>query len=457
MLADQLDLPVHLHTARDRAGSRASRCEKHGQRPLARLDRLGLVNDRLIAVHMTQLTDAEIAPVRRARRQRGALPGIQPQARLGLLPGLRSCSAPASTSPSAPTAAPATTTSTCSARCAPPRCWPRPWPTMPPRSTPPRALRAATLGGATRDRASTHLIGSIEPGKQADLVCVDLSTLETQPLHHVVSQLVYASGRHQVSDVWIAGQRASCASACWSTWTSTAIVANARQWRDRIAARADGECAPMHDDQRRDGQLPPGRARQVRRAGPPLVGSGRPAEGAARAESGAPGLRRRARRTARRARARRRLRRRPAQRGAGAARARRSPRIDLAPELVKVARLHGLESGVQGRLPPAVGRGAGRGSARHVRRDHLHGDARARARSGRRSSPPARRCSSPAAACSCPRSTARRPRSRWRSSAPNTSRACCPRARTSTATSSSRPNWPRGCARPGCSWRTSAA
>ena len=34
-----------------------------------------------------------------------------------------------------------------------------------------------------------------------------LAAIETQPLYHVISQLVYASGRHQVSDVWIAGVR----------------------------------------------------------------------------------------------------------------------------------------------------------------------------------------------------------------------------------------------------------
>src|SRR3546814_4622635 len=59
MLADQLDVPVHLHlheTAQEVAQSQ----EKHGQRPFARLDRLGLFNDRLIAVHMTQVTEAEI-------------------------------------------------------------------------------------------------------------------------------------------------------------------------------------------------------------------------------------------------------------------------------------------------------------------------------------------------------------------------------------------------------------
>jgi len=66
------------------------------------------------------------------------------------------------------------------------------------------ALRAATLGGAKAIGLEDE-IGSIEAGKQADLICVDVSPLETQPLYHIPSQLVYAAGRHQVSDVWIAG------------------------------------------------------------------------------------------------------------------------------------------------------------------------------------------------------------------------------------------------------------
>src|SRR3546814_8728905 len=68
----------------------------------------------------------------------------------------------------------------------------------------PHALRAATLGGAKAMGLDT-LVGSIEVGKQADLVCVDLAQVETQPVHNVVSQLVYATGRHQVGDVWIGG------------------------------------------------------------------------------------------------------------------------------------------------------------------------------------------------------------------------------------------------------------
>ncbi|MEP6941217.1 MAG: amidohydrolase family protein, partial [Rudaea sp.] len=68
------------------------------------------------------------------------------------------------------------------------------------------ALRAATLNGA-RAIGLGEITGSIEAGKQADLVAVRLADLETQPVYHALSQLVYATGRHQVSDVWIGGVR----------------------------------------------------------------------------------------------------------------------------------------------------------------------------------------------------------------------------------------------------------
>jgi 5-methylthioadenosine/S-adenosylhomocysteine deaminase len=95
------------------------------------------------------------------------------------------------------------------------------------------ALRAATLGGA-RALGFGEKIGSIEVGKQADLTCVDLSALETQPLHHVVSQLIYATGRQQVSDVWIAGQPKLLQRELVGMDVG-AITANAKQWRARIA------------------------------------------------------------------------------------------------------------------------------------------------------------------------------------------------------------------------------
>ena len=63
---------------------------------------------------------------------------------------------------------------------------------------------------------------------------MDLSALETQPLHHVLSQLVYATGRQQVSDVWIAGQRKLRARMPVGM-DLDGIIANARQWRSRIS------------------------------------------------------------------------------------------------------------------------------------------------------------------------------------------------------------------------------
>jgi len=60
VLSDQLDIPVHCHV-HETAHEVEESIKLHGMRPIARLDQLGLWNDRMIAVHMTQLTEAEIA------------------------------------------------------------------------------------------------------------------------------------------------------------------------------------------------------------------------------------------------------------------------------------------------------------------------------------------------------------------------------------------------------------
>ena len=237
MLADQLDMPVHCHV-HETAHEVAESQQQHGQRPLARLDRLGLVNDRLIAVHMTQLADAEIALC----AERGVSVVHCPESNLKLASGF--CRAAdlhragvnlaigtdgaASNNDldmfgearSAALLAKAVADDASALDAA-------------------STLHAATLGGA-RALGFDHLVGSIEVGKQADLVCVDMGQLETQPLHHVVSQLIYACGRHQVSDVWISGRR-KLQERQLTGMEPAAIVANARQWRDRILAVRVGE------------------------------------------------------------------------------------------------------------------------------------------------------------------------------------------------------------------------
>ena len=60
MYSDQLDIPVHVHV-HETAFEVEDAFQKHGERPLSRLRRLGLLNRNLIAVHMTQLNESEIA------------------------------------------------------------------------------------------------------------------------------------------------------------------------------------------------------------------------------------------------------------------------------------------------------------------------------------------------------------------------------------------------------------
>lgn len=80
-----------------------------------------------------------------------------------------------------------------------------------------------------------NIVGSIEPGKRADLVCVDMDRIEAQPLYNPISQLVYATGRQHVTDVWIDG-RPQLREGVLLDIDTAGLIANARQWRGRIAA-----------------------------------------------------------------------------------------------------------------------------------------------------------------------------------------------------------------------------
>ena len=63
----------------------------------------------------------------------------------------------------------------------------------------------ATLDGA-KALGLDRRIGSIEPGKQADLVAVNLSALELSPCFDPLSHLVYAASRQDVSHAWVDGE-----------------------------------------------------------------------------------------------------------------------------------------------------------------------------------------------------------------------------------------------------------
>jgi 5-methylthioadenosine/S-adenosylhomocysteine deaminase len=66
-------------------------------------------------------------------------------------------------------------------------------------------LGAATLGGAKALGQEAH-IGSLLPGKAADLCAVRLDEWTMQPCYDPASHLVYAAGREQVTHTWVAGK-----------------------------------------------------------------------------------------------------------------------------------------------------------------------------------------------------------------------------------------------------------
>ncbi|MDA8310998.1 MAG: amidohydrolase family protein [Actinomycetota bacterium] len=67
-----------------------------------------------------------------------------------------------------------------------------------------QALEMATIGGARALRLD-HLVGSLEPGKQADITCFDTEDFDWRPLHNPVANLVYGSTGHSVDTVLVAG------------------------------------------------------------------------------------------------------------------------------------------------------------------------------------------------------------------------------------------------------------
>ncbi|MBT2143016.1 MULTISPECIES: TRZ/ATZ family hydrolase [unclassified Rhodanobacter] len=232
MLSDQLDIPVHLHT-HETAHEVEDEKARSGLRPFQRLQKLGLVNDRLIAVHMTQLTDGEIAacaaagvsvvhcPESNLKLASGFCPAEKLRlAGVNVALGTDGC---ASNNDLDMFGEMRTAALLAKAVAGDAAAFDAAF-----------ALRAATLNGAKAIGLEAK-IGSIEVGKQADFTAVRLNELETQPMFHVISQLVYATGRHQVSDVWIAGRRKLAGRELVGMDTA-AILERTRAWRERIAS-----------------------------------------------------------------------------------------------------------------------------------------------------------------------------------------------------------------------------
>lgn len=231
-LSDQLYLPVHIHLHETADEIRKS-MEKTGKRPLARLEEIGLLNYLLVAVHMTQVTDEEID-----RTAKNAVSVVHcPESNLklasGFCPVQKFLAAGVNVALGTDGAASNNdldllgemrTTALLGKAVA----------GDPGKLDAQQVLRMATINGA-RALGLADATGSLEPEKWADITCIDLGRINTQPVYDPVSQLLYAAGREQVSDVWVAGRQLVAGGELLRMDTGQ-IMSKAVEWQNRIQA-----------------------------------------------------------------------------------------------------------------------------------------------------------------------------------------------------------------------------
>jgi len=229
-LAEELDLPIHIHV-HETAFEVKQAIDQTGLRPLSRLHDKGILSPRLLAVHMTQLTDDEIellatsnanvvhCPESNLKLASGYCP-VQSLTKAGVNVALGTDGAASNNDldmlGEMRTAALLAKTVAADASAIPAQ----------------QALRMATINGA-KALGLDDTIGSLEVGKAADIVAIDMGVLETQPLYHVISQLVYSTSRNQVRHVWVAGQQLLKDNQL-TTIDENEVIKKSRAWRDKI-------------------------------------------------------------------------------------------------------------------------------------------------------------------------------------------------------------------------------
>jgi len=227
----ELEVPVHLHLLETNWDIKHS-LQQHEVHPLHRLRDLDLLNSRLLAVHMTQLSAEDIDQLAQSNVHVIHCPqsnlklasGICPLASLleaGVNVSLGTDGAASNNDldllSEAQTAALLAKGISGNAKAVDAF----------------QALEMLTINGA-KALGMDKLTGSIEVGKAADLCAIDLSCPETQPLYHVVSQVIYAASRRQVSDVWVAGRRV-LDNGQLTTIDLEEVTRKAGQWQGRLS------------------------------------------------------------------------------------------------------------------------------------------------------------------------------------------------------------------------------
>ena len=229
--ANELDMPVHIH-CHETAQEVADSLKLYGCRPLQRLDDLGVLLPQTQLVHMTQIDDSDIrliqdnnchvvhCPESNLKLASGFCPvgklidaginvaigtdGAASNNDLDLFGELKTAALLAK--------AVADDASVLDAHA---------------------ALRMATISGA-KALGWDDQIGSLEAGKSADMIAVEISSLSQKPLYNPASQLVYSNAGSQVTHSWVAG-KALLRERNLVTLDEDNLIRRADAWRNQIS------------------------------------------------------------------------------------------------------------------------------------------------------------------------------------------------------------------------------
>lgn len=234
-LAQDLDVPYIIHVAEDPAETTMI-MNREGKTPVRYLDSIGVFDKRVIAAHMIQLDEEEIAITAKASvgvahnpesnmKLAAGIAKVPSMLKHGVHVGLGTDGAASNNDLDMfsemnmaaklhkvtqvdPTVLPAK-----------------------------QVLELATRRGA----AALHMedqIGSIEAGKRADLVLLDTNRPHLTPMYNATAHVVYAAKASDVTDVWIEGRQVVKASKS-TTLDHDKVLSEARQWAEKISKSVD--------------------------------------------------------------------------------------------------------------------------------------------------------------------------------------------------------------------------
>lgn len=230
-LTEQYQLQLNMHVQEPKSEIETV-MKKSNLRPLQRLNKLGMLNSKLIAVHLLHVNDDDMellietkpnvvhCPQSNMKLASGLCPVTELTARginvalgtdsvasnndLNMFGEMRTASFLAKHVTNNPESLPAGI-----------------------------VLQMATLNGA-KALKKDHLIGSLKVGKAADFIAIQLEEMETFPVYHPISQIVYAASRQQVTDVWVAGKQL-LKNRTLTTLDERELFNKAKYWANQIA------------------------------------------------------------------------------------------------------------------------------------------------------------------------------------------------------------------------------